>query len=142
MHNFTPLSAVAGGALIGLGASALLFFNGRVAGISGIVGGLLAPERGEWEWRAAFVAGLLIGGAALVAFLPPAISAATGRTGVLAAAGLLVGFGARLGRGCTSGHGVCGISRLSVRSLIGTVTFMLTGVATVAALRMLGAFVP
>lgn len=142
MQNFTPVSALFGGALIGLAASALLFFSGRIAGISGIVGGLLRPERGEWGWRAAFVAGLLAGGVALLAFLPSAIAAPTRPYGALAAAGLLVGFGARLGRGCTSGHGVCGISRLSARSVIGTATFMATGIGTVAALRILGAFAP
>ncbi len=142
MQNFTPVTALAGGALIGLAASALLLFTGRIAGISGIVGGLLRPERGEWSWRAAFLAGLLAGGLALLAFLPDAIVAPTRPYGVLAGAGLMVGFGARLGRGCTSGHGVCGISRLSARSVMGTMTFMATGVATVTALRVIGAFAP
>jgi uncharacterized membrane protein YedE/YeeE len=140
MHNFTPVSALLGGALIGLAASLLLFFTGRVAGISGIVGGLLRPEPGEGAWRATFIAGLLVGGAALLAFSPASIGVPTRPFGALAASGLLVGFGARLGRGCTSGHGVCGISRLSPRSLIATATFMATGVAAASAMRILGVF--
>jgi uncharacterized membrane protein YedE/YeeE len=142
MQNFTPGSALAGGALIGLATSSLLFFAGRIAGISGVVGGLLRPEPREWGWRAAFVAGLLFGGAALLLFLPHAIGVPTRSYAWLAVAGLLVGFGARLGRGCTSGHGVCGISRLSSKSIVATATFMATGIATVAAVRVFGGFGP
>lgn len=139
-ETFTPLRALAGGALIGLATSALLALAGRVAGISGIVGGLLRPRAGEWQWRAAFAAGLLAGGGALLALVPSAVAAPTRGLGVLAAAGLLVGFGARLGSGCTSGHGVCGLSRLSGRSLVATLTFMATGVlAATAARAALGA---
>ena len=142
MQGFTPTSALAGGALIGLGASALLFFAGRIAGISGVVGGLLRPEPGEWGWRAAFVGGLLVGGVGLAFLLPGAIATPPRPYASLAAAGLLVGFGARLGRGCTSGHGVCGISRLSSRSIVATATFVATGILTVAVVRALRGFVP
>ncbi len=126
---FTPVSALVGGALIGLSASALLLFNGRIAGISGIVGGLVQPRRGEIAWRVAFLAGLLAGGLLLAWRWPQAVAPrATGLPGVLmVAAGLLVGFGTQLGNGCTSGHGVCGLSRLSPRSLVAVVTFMATG---------------
>ena len=138
--SFTPGSALFGGALIGLSASALLVFNGRVAGISGILGGVVRPDDGasayEWSWRAAFVAGLLMGGAILVWALPDAIApVAAGTPLALAAiAGLLVGVGTRVGCGCTSGHGVCGLSRGSLRSIVAVVTFMATGMAAAVAL--------
>lgn len=134
------LWALAGGALIGLSASLLLVLNGRVAGISGIVGGLLAPARGEVLWRALFVTGLLAGGLAAYAIWPERFDA-SGAPALpfVALAGALVGVGTRLGNGCTSGHGVCGISRLSPRSLAATVTFMATGVLTVLAMRLFGA---
>lgn len=124
-----------GGALIGLSASLLLLANGRVAGISGVVGSLLAPVRGDIAWRGLFFAGLFTGGL-LLAWLRPGAFAApaalnTGGVALLVVAGLLVGFGSRLGNGCTSGHGVCGISRGSARSLAATLTFMATGVLTV-----------
>lgn len=132
MHNFTPLPALLGGALIGLSASLLLLFNGRVAGVSGIVGNLFARNTRDHGWRLAFLAGLLAGGAALFAVQPRFFANALPRSGVaLVVAGLLVGYGSRLGNGCTSGHGVCGISRLSTRSIVATVTFMATGAATV-----------
>ena len=132
---FTPWTALAGGLLIGLAAALFLLLNGRVAGISGIVGGLLRPVRGDIGWRVAFVTGLI--GApllyALVAALPaPRIDAGLG---TLAVAGLLVGVGTRYGGGCTSGHGVCGLSRLSPRSLAATLAFMGAGFATVFVLR-------
>jgi uncharacterized membrane protein YedE/YeeE len=142
MEGFTPVSALAGGALIGLAASALLILNGRVAGISGIVGGLVRPQRGEWEWRAAFAAGLLAGGLALLALAPSSIGAPPRPLAALVAAGLLVGFGARLGGGCTSGHGVCGLSRLSRRSLVATLTFMAAGVAAATLARAAGLVLP
>ena len=132
---FTPWSAVAGGALIGLGAAMLVLFNGRIAGISGILGGLLRPAPGEAGWRLAFVAGLIAGalGYRLAIGAPmPVIDAGYP---ALIAAGLLVGVGTRYGAGCTSGHGVCGISRLSPRSLVATVLFMLAGFATVYVVR-------
>jgi len=128
VHNFTPLSSYAGGALIGLSASLLLFFNGRVAGISGILGGLLSPKRGDVSWRLLFVVGLLLGGAVMLVLRPDAFASTIQRsTPALIAAGALVGFGTRMANGCTSGHGVCGNSRLSPRSLAATLTFIATG---------------
>jgi uncharacterized membrane protein YedE/YeeE len=138
MHDFTPIPALLGGALIGLSASALLFFNGRIAGVSGIVGGLLGPRpsAGDALWRAAFVAGLLAGGLLLALAYPRAFSIPPVDPSIaLVVAGVLVGFGTRLGNGCTSGHGVCGISRLSRRSLVATATFMATAMATVFVVR-------
>ena len=132
MESFTPVASLIGGMLIGLSASALLFFNGKIAGISGIVAGLLSPTKDDTLWRLVFIAGLLAGGLMLKLFAPQAFAIGIVRSGgALALAGLLVGFGARLGNGCTSGHGVCGISRGSKRSLIATVTFIATGVAAV-----------
>ncbi|MFN4282841.1 MAG: YeeE/YedE family protein [Alphaproteobacteria bacterium] len=133
--GFTPGASLAGGALIGLAAALLLLLNGRVAGVSGILGGLLqrgADER--WE-RIAFIAGLLAGPAlfALLAWPPSIVVAAS--PAVLIVAGLLVGYGTRLGSGCTSGHGICGVARLSPRSLAATGLFMLAGMATVYAAR-------
>ena len=136
---FTPWSAVIGGALIGLAAVLLILFNGRIAGISGIVGALLPPQTSasqpDRRWRIAFVLGLLAAplGYGLWAPLPTASSPASWP--VLIVAGLLVGFGTRLGSGCTSGHGVCGLSRLSVRSLVATLCFMATGFITVFVVR-------
>ena len=131
MEHFTPLPSLLGGILIGLSATATLALLGRVAGISGIVGGLLAGERSEFGWRAAFVVGLLAGGLLAASLHPAAFAMTLDRsTPALAAAGLLVGFGSRLGSGCTSGHGVCGIARGSARSIAATVTFMATGALT------------
>lgn len=127
------IRALAGGALIGLSASLLLAFNGRVLGVSGIVGGVVHPTSGDVAWRALFVVGLLLGGAAAFAALPGAFSGAGVGVGTAVAAGLLVGVGTRLGNGCTSGHGVCGLSRLSARSLAATLTFIAAGVLTVLA---------
>ena len=138
MDSFTPVSALVGGLLIGLAASALLLLTGRVAGISGVVAGVLVPRRGEWGWRVAFAAGLLAGGVALAMLAPARLGVPSRPYGVLAVAGLLVGFGARLGGGCTSGHGVCGLSRLSLRSLVATLTFMATGIASASLVRLLG----
>jgi len=136
-NNFTPWSALAGGALIGAAAALLLLLNGRIAGISGILGGLLKLPTGDTTWRAAFIGGLVIApwlyGA--VAALPlPRIDAGWV---ALAAAGLLVGIGTRYAAGCTSGHGVCGLSRLSPRSLAATLAFMAAGFVTVYLLRHL-----
>jgi len=130
-----------GGALIGLSASLLLLANGRVAGVSGVVDSLLTPVRGDVAWRVLFFGGLVAGGL-LLAWLHPGAFAApasprTGGVSLLVVAGLLVGFGSRLGSGCTSGHGVCGISRGSVRSLVATLTFVATGVLTVFVARHL-----
>ena len=133
MANFTPLSAAIGGALIGLSSVLLMLLTGRIAGISGIFGGLLNPRSGEVGWRIAFIAGLI---------LAPLIAAQVGygmaspqmpaSWGVIVGAGLLVGFGTRLAGGCTSGHGICGMSRLSARSIAATVIFMVVAIVTVA----------
>ena len=140
MSQFTPWSALAGGALIGASASLLLLFNGRVAGISGIVGGLVAPRPDGVSWRAWFIAGLLGGGALLLAFRPGSFGATPVSLAWAIAAGVLVGLGTRLAGGCTSGHGVCGLSRFSRRSLVATLTFMATGVmATFVMRHLLGA---
>ena len=136
MTDFIPWSALIGGALIGVSASLLLRLNGRVAGISGIVAGLVTPRGGERSWRAAFVAGLLAGGLALVLLRPSAIAAPAAPMPIVLAAGLLVGFGSRLGNGCTSGHGVCGLSRGSRRSLAATLTFIATGALAASAVRL------
>lgn len=136
MENFTPFSALLGGGLIGLAAAILLLLNGRVAGVSGIVGDLLRPAGNDLAWRIAFVAGLIAGpiGYQLVTgdWLSVTIDASTPS---LIVAGLLVGFGTSLGSGCTSGHGVCGIARLSSRSMTATVVFMLAGMVTVYIVR-------
>jgi uncharacterized membrane protein YedE/YeeE len=137
--HFTPWASLAGGALIGLAAALLVLFNGRIAGISGILGGLLPWPKGDTTWRLAFLAGLV--GAPLVYALLhplPEVQSDAG-TAVLVAAGLLVGVGTRYGSGCTSGHGVCGISRLSPRSLAATVAFMAAGFVTVYVVRHLAA---
>ena len=132
MHDFTPISALLGGALIGLASVWLLAANGRVAGVSNIVHGLFAPPGDRAgphnaRWRGAFVAGLLLAGLAWQASGAPLTLRAGFPLGWAAAAGLLVGFGTRMGSGCTSGHGVCGLGRLSARSLVAVVTFMATG---------------
>lgn len=134
-NSFTPASALAGGALIGVAAALFAVLNGRIAGISGILGGLLRPQRGDIAWRVAFVVGLLAAPAAyaLLSGLPD-IRIDAGYPALIVA-GLLVGAGTRFGAGCTSGHGVCGISRLSPRSLAATLAFMAAGFATVFALR-------
>ena len=134
---FTPWSALFGGILIGIAAAMFVLVNGRIAGISGILGGLLSPVRGDVGWRAAFVIGLV--GAPLVYRLfttLPAVQIDAGY-GALIAAGLLVGIGTRYGSGCTSGHGVCGLSRLSPRSAVATATFMGAGFIAVFVLRHL-----
>ena len=133
--HFTPSTALGGGVLIGLAAAVFVLFNGRIAGISGILGGLLRPARGDMGWRLAFLAGLVAAPVCygLVSALPEATVAAD--EGTLVVAGLLVGVGTRYGAGCTSGHGVCGISRRSPRSLIATAAFMLAGFVTVYIIR-------
>ncbi len=131
-ESFQITEPLVGGILIGLASLAMLYFDGRVAGISGIVAGLLARPKGDLAWRVAFTAGLLAGGVVVLLAYPAAFPAKVPRsTLLLVFAGLLVGFGTRLGGGCTSGHGVCGIGRLSVRSVLATVTFIVTGAATV-----------
>jgi uncharacterized protein len=129
VEHFTPLASLIGGAMIGLAASLLLLGDGRIAGISGIVGGLLNPGSGDTAWRVLFVAGLLVGGLILRVVDPALLRVELDRSaGALVAGGLLVGFGTALGNGCTSGHGVCGLSRGSSRSLVATLTFMATGI--------------
>ena len=133
--SFTAASAAAGGALIGLAVALLLLVNGRVAGVSGIVGGVLRPRRGDVGWRLAFVAGLVAAPIAytLVRTMPPiGFDVSMPSIGL---AGLLVGIGTRYGAGCTSGHGICGISRLSPRSIAATLCFMVAGIATVFVTR-------
>ncbi|GAB6195342.1 YeeE/YedE family protein [Lysobacter xanthus] len=130
------LPALGGGVLIGLAAVLLLVLTGRLAGISGIAGGLLPPARGDAAWRLAFIAGLFAAAGLYIALVPGAPQPRSGYPGgLLVAAGLLVGFGTRLGNGCTSGHGVCGLGRFSLRSLAAVATFMATGIATTALLR-------
>ena len=135
--HFTPWASLAGGALIGLAAAMLVLFNGRVAGISGILGGLLVPRRGEIAWRFAFVAGLLLAPLAMLLFGGTPAPRIDAGFGLLVVAGLLVGVGTSYGSGCTSGHGVCGISRLSPRSLVATAAFMGAGIVTVFIARHL-----
>jgi uncharacterized protein len=137
MMNFTPVSALVGGALIGISAAILMLATGRIAGISGIVGGLFGTTGTEAAWRVAFVAGLVAGaGIAGFAGLAPAIEIDAAWP-VVIAGGLLVGFGTRLGSGCTSGHGVCGIARLSRRSILATLLFMAAGAVVVFVIRHL-----
>ncbi|WP_301101927.1 YeeE/YedE family protein [Propionivibrio sp.] len=136
-NHFTPLAASAGGVLIGLAAAVFALFNGRIAGISGIIGGLFRAQSGDISWRSAFIVGLLSAPWLFQTMAPlPDISIDTG-PGTLVIAGLLVGLGTRYGAGCTSGHGVCGISRLSPRSLVATASFMLSGFVTVFVVRHL-----
>lgn len=139
MMNFTPLESLIGGLLIGLASATLLVTYGKIAGISGIIGHLLQPRAGDVSWRAWFLGGMLGGSAVFGMVWPEAFGApVTSSLVPVGVAGLLVGFGTRLGNGCTSGHGVCGMGRLSVRSTVATVTFILAGVATVAMMNQLG----
>lgn len=138
MHvTFTPVTALVGGTLIGAAATLLWAVNGRIAGVSGIVGGVLRPVRGEVGWQLSFLCGLLLAGFAAARFAPQAFGAAPLSWGGLVLAGLCVGVGTRVARGCTSGHGVCGLSRGSTRSIIATLTFMLTAAVTVGLARLL-----
>ncbi len=138
MTNFTPFASLAGGLLIGISAAAMLLFNGKIAGISGILAGILRPVKSDTLWRLWFVAGLLAGGLILRVILPQAFEFGIIRsTTTLAVAGLLVGVGTRLANGCTSGHGVCGVARLSARSILATAVFMATGAAIVYAVNHL-----
>jgi uncharacterized membrane protein YedE/YeeE len=133
MANFTPISAAIGGALIGLSAVLLMLFSGRIAGISGIFGGLINPQTDDRAWRAAFIAGLIA--APLTAMLigyPLPLPQMPASFVTIAAGGLLVGLGTRLGSGCTSGHGICGISRISPRSIAATGVFLAAAIVVVA----------
>ncbi|MEE8202375.1 MAG: YeeE/YedE family protein [Alphaproteobacteria bacterium] len=140
MENFTPVSALVGGALIGAAASLLLLLNGRIAGISGIVGNLVQSATGENTWRVAFVVGLIVGPLVYDAATRAAVTITVDAPlPVLIAAGLLVGFGTRLGSGCTSGHGVCGLARFSPRALAATAIFLATaGLTLFVARRLVG----
>ena len=134
---FTPATALAGGVLIGLAAALFVLLNGRIAGISGILGGLLRPAAGDVGWRVAFIGGLIASPLLHGWFAPWSAPRIEAGTAALVVAGLLVGVGTRYGAGCTSGHGVCGLSRLSARSLVATLAFMGAGFATVFVLRHL-----
>jgi uncharacterized membrane protein YedE/YeeE len=140
VENFTPVSALIGGLLIGLGAAVLLLAAGRMAGISGIIGGMLQRPSEDLAWRACFVVGLLVGAGAYALLAPESFIVVFDATaGTVAAAGLMVGYGTQLGHGCTSGHGVCGIGRLSPRSIVATLLFVASAMATVFMTRhMLG----
>lgn len=136
MEHFTPISALIGGAMIGIAAAVLLWLNGRVAGISGIFSGVLMPQSGDTAWRALFLFGLIAGASLYVALNPSGYVPRTGfPMALLIVGGFLVGFGTRMGSGCTSGHGICGVARLSVRSLIATAAFVLSGMVTVFVVR-------
>ena len=138
--HFTPWTALAGGILLGIASAAFILLHGRVLGISGILGGLLSPKRGDAGWRIAFVLGMLAAPVSLTLIAPAGLISAPridASYGLVVLAGLLVGYGTRMGSGCTSGHGVCGLSRLSPRSLVATVTFMAAGFATVYVARHL-----
>jgi len=136
-NSFSPWSATAGGVIIGIAAAMFVLLNGRIAGISGILGGLLQPAKGDLAWRLAFVLGLLAAPAAYLLAGPLPKAQIDAGWGALVAAGLLVGVGTRYGSGCTSGHGVCGLSRLSPRSLAATAAFMGAGFLTVFVVRHL-----
>lgn len=138
--NFTPWTALAGGALIGLASAIFVLFNGRIAGISGIIGGLIKPRLHDTSWRIAFIAGLVLAPLIWQLFAALPNIQIDSSTSVTIAAGLITGFGTRYGSGCTSGHGVCGISRLSPRSMVATLIFMSFGFLTVYISRhLLGA---
>lgn len=131
-------NALIGGALIGFAVSLMMLFNGRVTGISGIVAGIVKPTKNDLGWRLSFVSGLLFGGFVLQVLKPDVfIQISSAKWFDYALAGLLVGFGTLLGNGCTSGHGVCGISRFSMRSIIATITFILFGMISVFIFKLL-----
>lgn len=133
--NFTPWAALAGGVLLGLASALFVLLNGRILGISGIVGGLLRPRSGDVGWRISFVLGMLAAPALYWQLAGPVPARIDAGWGMVVLAGLLVGAGTRYGSGCTSGHGVCGLSRMSPRSLVATLAFMGTGFATVFLIR-------
>lgn len=135
MSHFTPVSALLGGALIGTSASLLMLSLGRVAGVSGILGRMLVPQPADYRWRAVFLGGMVLGGLALLALRPEVFGATPRSLPLVALSGLLVGAGTRIGNGCTSGHGVCGLSRFSPRSLVATMAFMATGMLTAGLFR-------
>ena len=139
-NAFTPWSSLFGGMLIGLAAAIFVLLNGRIAGISGVLGGLLTPVRGDVLWRVAFVGGIVVAPLIYALFQALPLVQIDADYAALVVAGLLVGVGTRYGAGCTSGHGVCGLSRLSIRSLAATATFMGAGFAVVFALRHVFSF--
>ena len=134
-NHFTPWTALAGGALLGLASALFILLNGRILGISGILGGLLRPKAGDIGWRLAFVLGMLVAPAIYLLLAGPMQPRTDASWGMVVLAGLLVGVGTRYGSGCTSGHGICGLSRMSPRSLVATATFMAAGFVTVFLLR-------
>ena len=139
-QNFTPLSALSGGLLIGVAVAILLFFNGRIAGISGILGGLFNVRKNDFAWRLAFLGGLALSATFWQMFAPLPTIQVDVSLSAITVAGVLVGIGTSYASGCTSGHGVCGLSRVSPRSLVATLIFMATGMATVFVVRhVLGA---
>jgi uncharacterized membrane protein YedE/YeeE len=132
------INALLGGVLIGLAASLMMLFNGRVTGISGILAGIIQPKKSDVSWRVSFIAGLLLGGVVLTFLRPEAFfQHSSAQWGDYIFAGLMVGFGTLLGSGCTSGHGVCGISRMSVRSIIATVIFIAFGMLSLLVFKFL-----
>jgi hypothetical protein len=136
--TFTPLSSLIGGILIGIATAILILINGRIAGISGILGGLLTLKKDEISWRLAFIGGISISSLLYLLIHPLPSIVIKANYIEIAIAGLLVGFGTRLGSGCTSGHGICGVSRLSVRSITATLTFIATGMFTVYLMKFFG----
>lgn len=136
-NHFMPWTSLAGGLVLGLAAALFVLLNGRVLGISGILGGLIGADRGDRGWRLAFLGGLLLAPAVWAAFAMPVVPRIDAGPALLVASGLLVGWGTRRGSGCTSGHGVCGLARLSPRSLVATLCFMGTGFGTVFVVRHL-----
>lgn len=136
-NNFTPWASLAGGILLGLASAIFILVNGRILGISGILGGLLRPKSGDVGWRLAFVLGMLVAPLLYVLLADPVTVRIDAGWATLVIAGLLVGVGTRFGSGCTSGHGVCGLSRLSPRSLVATLAFMGAGFVTVYLMRHL-----
>jgi hypothetical protein len=134
-NHFTPWASLAGGLVLGAASAAFILLNGRVLGISGILGGLLKPVKGDAGWRVAFLAGLVLAPTVWSLFAAPVVPRIEAGPALLVLAGLLVGWGTRYGSGCTSGHGVCGLARLSPRSLVATLAFMATGFATVFVVR-------
>ncbi len=135
--HFTPGASLAGGILIGVASALFILANGRIAGISGILGGLLRPHADDVMWRLAFLLGLIVAPLATTVFIAPSAATIDASPEALVVAGLLVGIGTRYGGGCTSGHGICGLSRLSPRSLIATLAFMASGMGIVFAIRHL-----
>ena len=138
MENFTPWMSLAGGALLGLSAALLMLFSGKIAGISGSIGGLLNPVKYESSWRATFLTGMILSLFIVKPFGFSLTDLSNENILVVSLAGLLVGFGTRLGNGCTSGHGIIGMGRFSKRSIYATMTFMAVAILTVLIRRLLG----